>query len=117
MGRMRSTMPPAPTLAVPVPPRARPKRSSPPVPPQEAEHYFAIDALLSSIESGAIGALRGSYLESLALSHKRISRRQELPDDAFWTADELRKLHTGLVDKCGASEALWRFCRLFVALS
>jgi hypothetical protein len=56
--------------------------------------YFGYEALLHSVESGAVAPLRGSWLLKLYESGGRLSRRQDLPPEAFWSAAELR----GMVD-------------------
>lgn len=71
-------------------------------------HYFEVDALLASVESGAIAPLRGQWLVALHESGGRLERRQDLPAEAFWTADELRQVATMLGDNFGL---------LFVAVS
>lgn len=82
-----------------------------------ADAYFEVYALLESVCSGAVGALRGSYVVSLNRAKKNISRRQDLPAEAFWQPAELQKMHEELVAKFGKEEAAQRFCMLFVALS
>ena len=70
--------------------------------------YFDAEALLASIESGAIAPLRGRWLVELHKQGGRLRRRQDLPSEAFWTAAELRDAATKLGDDFGV---------LFVALS
>ena len=74
----------------------------------DAFNYFELDALLASVESGAIAPLRGRWLCALHRLGGRLERRQDLPAEAFWTADELRREARRLGDGFGA---------LFVALS
>ena len=57
-----------------------------------AAAYFGFEELLGSIESGAIGAVRGTFVIALQREGGRIARRQDLPPSAFWTAKELRGL-------------------------
>ena len=77
------------------------------------------DELLRSVESGAVAPLRGSWLLALYEAGGRLKRRQELPDEAFWTAAELRAIvyaarqHFGL----GTEAAKDALGHLFNALS
>ena len=73
-----------------------------------APPHFGVDALLDSVASGAIAALKGSWVAELQARGGKLPRRQDLPPQAFWTAKELRKL----VKALGPDYAL-----LFVALS
>ena len=57
-----------------------------------ASAYFGYEALLSSVESGAVAPLRASWLLELHERGGRLARRQELPAEAFWTAAELREV-------------------------
>ena len=70
--------------------------------------YFEVDALLASVESGAIAPLRGRWLVGLHERGGRLKRRQDMPAEAFWSAAELRRLAARLGDGFGV---------LFVALS
>jgi hypothetical protein len=70
--------------------------------------YFDVETLLASVESGAIAAVKGSWLVGLHKRGGRLSRRQDLPPEAFWSAGELRRVALAL----GAD-----FGVLFVALS
>ena len=74
-----------------------------------ASNYFAVDALLASVESGAIAPLHGRWLLALRERGGQLQRRQDLPAEAFWSAAELR--HE--VARLGPE----RFGALFVALS
>ena len=56
----------------------------------DSDHFFKPEALLSSVESGAVAALKGSYLVKLAKEGGRWKRRQDMPPEAFWNAAELR---------------------------
>ena len=76
---------------------------------REAARYFAIDALLESVESGAIAPLRGRWLYDLHQRGGRLARRQDVPAEAFWTAAELRREAARLGEDA--------FGPLFVALS
>ncbi|EOD28006.1 hypothetical protein EMIHUDRAFT_457094 [Emiliania huxleyi CCMP1516] len=67
-----------------------------------------VDALLASIECGAIAPLRGRFLVEWAASGKPLPRRQDLPPEAFFPLDELRRLVEALGEDWGL---------LFVALS
>ena len=73
-----------------------------------ATPYTSPDALLASVDSGAIAPLRGSWVVKLHERGGKLERRQDLPPEAFWTAAELRSI----VGKLGEDYAL-----LFVALS
>merc|ERR1711965_593856 len=70
--------------------------------------YFDVDALLDSVESGAIAPLRGSWVVKLHEEGGTLKRRQDLPPEAFWSAADLRKVAQKLGDNFGV---------LFVALS
>ena len=70
--------------------------------------HFGPEALLASVESGAIAPLRGSWLLRLEDDGGRVQRRQDLPPEAFFPADELRRLVEALGDDYGL---------LFVGLS
>ena len=70
--------------------------------------HFGPEALLASVESGAIAPLRGSWLVRLEADGGRVQRRQDLPPEAFFPADELRRLVKALGDDYGL---------LFVGLS
>jgi hypothetical protein len=70
--------------------------------------YFDVETLLASVESGAIAALKGTWLVGLHKRGGRLSRRQDLPRKAFWSAGELRRVALALGDDFGV---------LFVALS
>ena len=124
----------APEVASPLaapPPRAERSQTSPVVPealqpvakemsataePAEAVEsaskpkppHFGPEALLASVESGAIAPLRGSWLVRLEADGGRVRRRQDLPPEAFFPADELRRLVEALGDDYGL---------LFVGLS
>ncbi len=54
--------------------------------------FNEFDALLATIESGAVRPLRGRYVVDLWRRGGRLSRRQDLPPEAFWSAAELREL-------------------------
>ena len=72
------------------------------------DHFFKADAMLASVESGAVAAVRGSYLVALRRKGGRLQRRQDMPPEAFWTAADLR----------ATAEALGpMFGLLFVVLS
>ena len=70
--------------------------------------YFDVETLLASVESGAIAAVKGTWLVGLHKRGGRLSRRQDLPPEAFWSAGELRRVALALGDDFGV---------LFVALS
>ena len=70
--------------------------------------HFGVGALLESVESGAIAALRGRFVDALHARGGRLARRQDMPAEAFFSAAELRRLVRALGDDYGL---------LFVALS
>jgi hypothetical protein len=70
--------------------------------------YFDVETLLASVENGAIAAVKGTWLVGLHKRGGRLSRRQALPPEAFWSAGELRRVALALGDDFGV---------LFVALS
>ena len=74
----------------------------------EPNPYFDVETLLASVESGAIAAVKGTWLVGLHKRGGRLSRRQDLPPEAFWSAGELRRVALVLGDDFGV---------LFVALS
>jgi len=85
------------------PPRLQHQRSS-----VGTREYFALDGLLAAVSSGAIAPLKGSWVVALAKRGGRLQRRQDLPKEAFFSAQELTRLATALGDEFGL---------LFVALS
>jgi len=66
-----------------------------------ADRFRKVDAILASLESGAVRLVRGSYLVKLSKAGKAISRRQELPDEAFYDYAELLALLHKLREKWG----------------
>ena len=74
----------------------------------ETDHFFKMEAMLASIESGALAALKGSYIVRLNSRGGRLKRRQDMPREAFWRAAELRSLAMKLGPEFGL---------LFVVLS
>ena len=70
--------------------------------------HFGPEALLASVESGAIAPLRGSWLVDWEARGGRVQRRQDLPPEAFFPAKKLRRLVKALGDDYGL---------LFVGLS
>ena len=70
--------------------------------------YFDPEALLESIANGSIALVRGRWLIAHAEAGGKLMRRQDLPSEAFFTVDELRKLVAALGDDWGL---------LFVAIS
>ena len=64
-----------------------------------AARYYAFDALLESVASGAVAPLRGSFVLALHKQGGRLRRRQDLPPEAFWTAQELKDV----IDKATAA--------------
>ena len=63
--------------------------------------HFGPEALLKSVESGAIAPLRGRWVVDLGANGGRLKRRQDLPPEAFFPADELRRLTEALGDDYG----------------
>ena len=63
--------------------------------------HFGPEALLKSVESGAIAPLRGRWVVDLDANDGRLERRQDLPPEAFFPADELRRLTEALGDDYG----------------
>ena len=55
--------------------------------------YFDVETLLASVESGAIAAVKGTWLVGLHKRGGRLARRQDLPPEAFWSARDLRRGH------------------------
>jgi len=58
------------------------------------EHKYVdpdFEFILDAVERGDVALLRGSYLVQLDDEQRRIERRQDLPGEAFWSADELRE--------------------------
>ena len=103
-------------------------------------HYFGPQALLDSIESGAIAPVRGSWLlrewkkgggklkqdrfgSSTAsvkeIGRARVRRRQELPPEAFWSVQDVRKLleQLGEAEFTTTNGRVVDYGLLFVALS
>ena len=70
--------------------------------------FFDPDALLESIANGSIALMRGRWLVAHAEGGGKLMRRQDLPPEAFFSVDELRKLVAALGDDWGL---------LFVAIS
>ena len=73
-----------------------------------SSQYFDLDGLLASVESGAIAPLHGRWVVELHDEGGQLTRRQDMPAEAFWTPSELRSVATKLGDSFGV---------LFVALS
>ena len=70
--------------------------------------HFGPEALLASVESGAIAALRGRWLVDLEARGGRVQRRQDLPPEAFFPANELRRLVEALGDDYADDGAWWK---------
>ena len=73
-----------------------------------AREYFDPEALLESIANGSIALTRGRWVVKHFEAGGKLVRRQDLPPEAFFTVDELRKLVAALGDNWGL---------LFVAIS
>ena len=84
---------------------------------QLADRYFKFEALLTSVRSGAVAPLRGSFIIKTERDGGKLLRRQEMPREAFWTADELSQLYEQLCSRFGKGEGSARFGRCVVALS
>ena len=63
--------------------------------------HFGPEALLASVECGAIAPLRGRWLVDWEARNGRVQRCQDLPPEAFFPADELRQLTKKLGDDYG----------------
>ena len=72
------------------------------------DDYCGFEALLKSVESGAIAPLSGRWVAELQARGGKLKRRQDLPPEAFFPAEKLRRL----VEALGEDAAL-----LFVVLS
>ena len=106
----------------------------------QPSHYFIPQALLDSIESGAIAPVRGSWLLRMwkegggklkkntsgsltstveEIGQARVRRRQDLPPEAFWRVEEVRKLlhQLGEGDFTTSNQHHANYGLLFVALS
>ena len=57
-----------------------------------AAPYVDYEALIESVNSGAVAPIRGSFILKLFKSGGKMKRRQDLPPEAFWTADQLREI-------------------------
>ena len=66
-----------------------------------APPHFGLAALLATVESGAIAPLSGQWVVALHERGGRLLRRQDLPPEAFFPADELRRLTEALGDDYG----------------
>ena len=66
-----------------------------------ADDYVGFDAILRSVESGAIAPLSGRWLTELQARGGTLARRQELPPEAFFPADKLRRLVEALGKDAG----------------
>ena len=69
--------------------------------------------LLESVRSGAIRPLRGRFVVALHKHGGRLKRRQDLPEEAFWTYDELKTM----AEHLGEPFLGYGWGNLFVALS
>ena len=114
-----STPQPSKQLGAPTSPQPQ-MISSAPAQPQKPKQkpssrdYFDVDALLDSVESGAIAPLRGSWVVKLHEKGGRLKRRQDLPPEAFWSTADLRKAAQKLGKKFGV---LCAFRRALVSLA
>mmetsp|Transcript_60402 Transcript_60402/g.155682 ORF Transcript_60402/g.155682 Transcript_60402/m.155682 type:complete len:528 (+) Transcript_60402:79-1662(+) len=72
------TLPPVPVTLPPV------LASSAPL-----ARYREWDSIKQALESGDTVLIKGSYVEQVYLSNELLSRRQELPAEAFWKAEDL----------------------------
>ena len=79
--------------------------------------YFDVDALIESVSTGAVAAVRGSYVAACAADGQKLMCRQDIPHKRFWTAGELQGIYDGLKALVGAPEATRRFGKLFVSIS
>ena len=109
---------PAPVPSVPASTASAP--ASTPASTAASDRFLKVEAILASLESGAVRLARGSYLIKLAKAGKVVSRRQELPDTAFYDYAELLALLHKLREKFkdwGPEEGDMRFLKLIHALS
>ncbi|KOO20933.1 hypothetical protein Ctob_000430 [Chrysochromulina tobinii] len=79
--------------------------------------YFDVAALIESVSTGAVAAVRGSYVAACAADGQKLMCRQDIPHKRFWTAGELQGIYDGLKALVGAPEATRRFGKLFVSVS
>ncbi len=86
---------------------------------ERPSRYFGVDALLESIESAAVAPLRGRYLVAAFKDGRRVERRQDMPPEAFWSAEELKGLFQKLkaLPTLNTKQAERRFLTLFHAFS
>lgn len=54
--------------------------------------YAEYEKILGSVKSGAIAPIRGSFVIKEFERVGRLSARQDLPEEAFWTYQELRQI-------------------------
>ena len=83
------------------PPLTDPEATGPAARAGTRPPHFGPEALLKSVESGAIAPLRGRWVVDLDANDGRLKRRQDLPPEAFFPADELRRLTEALGDDYG----------------
>ena len=83
------------------PPLTDPEATGPAARAGTRPPHFGPEALLKSVESGAIAPLRGRWVVDLDANDGRLERRQDLPPEAFFPADELRRLTEALGDDYG----------------
>ena len=79
--------------------------------------FFDFEALLASVGSGAIRPLRGSFIVERHQSGAGLVRRQELPESAFWTVRDLRRLLQACLEGRGEHDGRLVFGLFIVALS
>ena len=84
------------------------RRDEQPKPPPTPPPHFDPKALMASIESGAIAALSGRFAAEWRATGKPLPRRQDLPPEAFFPVEKLRRFVKALGNDWGL---------LFVALS
>lgn len=73
--------------------------------------------LLALVWSGALRPLRGTFVLELSKAGKRLNRRQELPEHAFWTIDQFGALYEALRSRFSVEESERRLAMLFVGVA
>ena len=64
---------------------------------KKLKQYTDVDSVMQTILTGEVAPLRGTYIKHLCEAGEPLQRRQDLPDEAFFTYDHLvfirEKLH------------------------
>ena len=82
-----------------------------------ASEAVGIERLIDLIGSGAVHALRASYVCELAKKGKPLAHKEALPEQAFWTAEQLSLLLRSLRGPFDEVESERRMAHLFVGVS